>query len=265
MESYGVLRAPYHPLEKRPELPFFVLSHCNGYTNAELSILCKTGTSISSTPETESQMGIGYPVALHPCLNGAQPAKVGLGIDCHSIVPSNLLLQARTLLLLARLEPNSHITATGKFPTWNVRNTSEDVFNIATIRGARSLGLDKDIGSIEIGKKADIVIFDTAKSVSMLSAVEYDHLVAIIRFSEAADIETVIVDVIIRKQGGKLVDVETRNSDGSFTPWQDVARRVKQSQEGIQGRINKLNIKKGKEALFETFRTDEATLVDATI
>jgi cytosine/adenosine deaminase-related metal-dependent hydrolase len=265
LEAYGVLRAPYHPSEKTPELPFFVISHCNGYSDAELSLLCKTGTSISSTPETESQMGTGYPVALHPSLNGAQKANVGLGIDCHSIVPSSLLFQARALLHLTRVEHNAHITAAGKFPTWDVRNTTEDVFNIATIRGARSLGLDSEIGSIEVGKKADIVIFDAANSVGMLSVAEYDPVVAVVRFSGTADIETVIVDGIVRKRGGRLVDVKTSAANDTSTPWQEVARRVRQSQREIQERINKLNIEKGGEALFKSFRTDEATLMDATV
>ncbi|KAI3056821.1 hypothetical protein CBS147353_11128 [Aspergillus niger] len=265
LKSCGVLRAPYHPSEKRHELPFFVLSHCNGFTEVELSELSRTGTSISSTPETEAQMGIGYPVALHPCLNGSQAANVGLGIDCHSIVPSSIILQARALLNLTRIEHNSRITAAGKFPTWHVRNTSEDVFNIATIRAARSLGLDTEIGSIASGKKADLVIFDTANSVGMLSASSYDPLVAVIRFSEAADIETVIVDGIIKKHKGKLVGVRIPTLNELTVPWQEVAERVRQSQGEIQRRIDKLSVQKGKEALFETFRTDEATLVDATI
>ncbi|EWY79603.1 hypothetical protein FOYG_17238 [Fusarium oxysporum NRRL 32931] len=266
LESYGVLRPPYPPSEKTPELPFFVFSHCNGYSSDELSVLSRTGTSISSTPDTEAQMGIGYPVVLHPSLNtGARKANVGLGIDCHSIVPSSIILQARALLHLTRVEHNSSITAAGKFPAWNVRNTSEDAFNIATIRGARSLGLDGEIGSIKVGKKADIVIFDALNSVGMLSAAEYDPVVAIVRFSEAADIDTVIVDGIVRKRGGRLVDVKSSRTKGMIMPWQKVAQQVRQSQREIQARIDGLNIEKGKETLFNTFHTDGSTLADATI
>ncbi|RKL43973.1 hypothetical protein BFJ70_g4285 [Fusarium oxysporum] len=266
LESYGVLRPPYPPSEKTPELPFFVFSHCNGYSSDELSVLSRTGTSISSTPDTEAQMGIGYPVVLHPSLNtGARKANVGLGIDCHSIVPSSIILQARALLHLTRVEHNSSITAAGKFPAWNVRNTSEDAFNIATIKGARSLGLDGEIGSIKVGKKADIVIFDALNSVGMLSAAEYDPVVAIVRFSEAADIDTVIVDGIVRKRGGRLVDVKSSRIKGMIMPWQKVAQQVRQSQREIQARIDGLNIEKGKETLFNTFHTDGSTLADATI
>ncbi|KAI8650278.1 hypothetical protein NCS57_01361000 [Fusarium keratoplasticum] len=266
LDAYGVLGAPYPPTEKTPELPFFVLSHCNGYSSDELSVLARTGTSISSTPDTEAQMGIGYPVALHPSLNTSErTANVGLGIDCHSIVPSSIILQARALLHLTRVEHNSHITAAGKFPTWNVRNTSEDAFNIATIRGARSLGLDGEIGSIKVGKKADIVIFDASNSVGMLSAADYDPVVAIVRFSEAADIDTVIVDGIVRKRGGRLVDVKTSATKGSVMSWQEVAQHVRRSQGEIQARIGDLSIEKGKETLFNTFRTDPSTLADATV
>ncbi|CAI7630923.1 unnamed protein product [Penicillium viridicatum] len=268
LQSHGILRAPYSRSDQTPELPFFVFSHCNGYSDEELSVLSSTGTSVSSTPETESQMGIGYPVALHPALNTpARSAHVGLGIDCHSIVPSSIVLQARALLNLTRVEHNSHITAAGKFPTWKVRNTSEDVFNIATIRGARSLGLDGEIGSIKVGKKADIVVFDAVNSVGMLSAAEYDPVVAIIRFSEAADIDTVVVDGIIRKRDGRLVDVDVKTSATKDTrmSWQEVAQRVRHSQREIQTRIDGLDIQKGKETLFHTFRTDDSTLVDATV
>jgi adenine deaminase len=121
--------------------------------------------------------------------------------------------------------------------------------------------LDSEIGSIEVGKKADIVIFDAANSVCMVSVADYDPVVAMVRFSETADIETGIV----RKRGGRLVDVKTSAANDPSTPWQEVARRVRQSQREIQEKINKLNIEKGREALFKTFRTDEATLVDATV
>jgi cytosine/adenosine deaminase-related metal-dependent hydrolase len=57
------------------------------------------------------------------------------------------------------------------------------------------------------GKKADVVVFD-AGTPSMLCATEQDPVVAVLRFSDVRDIDMVMVDGVIRKEGGKLTDVD---------------------------------------------------------
>lgn len=214
-------------------------------------------------------MGLGYPIALHSAFRSANTAShAGLGIDCHSNNPSSILLQARALLQLTRVQHNDAYLKEDNFPAGDVLSSTEEIFNLATIRGARSLGLETKVGSIQEGKKADIVIFDAEGSVGMLSATEFDPVVSVVRFSEAADIEFVIVDGKVRKRNGKLVNIDTSEAssgDAGILQWKEVAARVRRSQKEIQERINGLNMEKGRESLVKAFHVDESKLVDATV
>ncbi|KAJ9615762.1 hypothetical protein H2200_001839 [Cladophialophora chaetospira] len=261
-KSYDLLRSPFAPAESSPDMPFLVLSHCNGISEEDLALLAASGTSISSTPGTESQM-MGYPVALDPVLKREKAANVSLGVDCHSSESASIPLQARMLLQLTRVEKNAKMVAEGNFPSEDVTGTSEEVFNLATIRGARCLGLNDQIGSIEVGKKADLVVFDAAGSVGMLSAAEYDPVVAIVRFSEAADIECVVVDGVVRKRGGKLVSTKVSAEGKGELEWRDIAQEVRRSQKEIQARIDGLSLEKARKTLLGMFHTDVSRLVDA--
>ena len=245
-------------------MPFLLLSHCNGISEDDFSLLASTGTPISSTPGTEAQMGMSHPVALNPVLRKSRSANVSLGVDCHTNDPSSIPMQARMLLQLTRVEKNAHFLAQDNYPSEDVTGTSEEVYNVATIRGAKCLGLEKEVGSIKVGKKADLVVFDAANSVGMLSAAEYDPVVAIVRFSEAADIDHVIINGVVRKREGKLVstNVSAGEKEGSMK-WTEVASRVRQSQKQIQKRIDELSIQKGRETLLSVYHTDVSRLVDA--
>ncbi|EXJ57058.1 hypothetical protein A1O7_07402 [Cladophialophora yegresii CBS 114405] len=263
LQSYDLLRTPYPPSESSASMPYLLLSHCNGISHEDMSTLATTGTPISSTPGSESQMGMGFPVGLDPALKAQESAHVSLGVDCHTNDPSSILLQARMLLQLTRVQKNARIGAEGKYPSENVTGTSEEAFNLATIRGARCLGLGDAIGSIEAGKKADLVVFDAAGSVGMLSAIEYDPVVAIVRFSEAADIEHVIVNGVLRKRGGKLVATDISLDKKGPMEWKETAEQVRRSQRDIQQRIDGLSLQKARETLLGMYHTDTSRLVDA--
>jgi len=62
------------------------------------------------------------------------------------------------------------------------------VLNMATIGGAKAIGLDKDIGSLEIGKQADLIIIDIDKPhlVPMYNPVS--HIVYSVRGSDVRDV-----------------------------------------------------------------------------
>jgi len=268
-EAYGLLGKPYPASNTTERLPYLHLSHCTNLSEEDIVLLSKKGTPISSTPDTEAHMSLGYPIALHSTFRSTDTSSnAGLGIDCHSFAPSSILLQARALLQLARAQHNDIFLKEDNFPAASMLSSTEEIFNLATIRGARSLGLENEVGSIKEGKKADLVIFDAEGSVGMLSATEFDPLVSVVRFSEAADIEFVIVDGKFRKRNRKLVDIETSGDSsvqGHVLQWRQVADRVRGSQKEIQERIEKLSMEKGQEALFKALHVDESRLVDGTV
>lgn len=81
--------------------------------------------------------------------------------------------------------------------------TAEKVLEMATIDGARAVGLENEIGSLEVGKKADIIIFDPgacAKSVPMHNPVS-----TLVYSSSEQCIDTVFVDGQMVMESGKIL------------------------------------------------------------
>lgn len=81
------------------------------------------------------------------------------------------------------------------------------VLEMATIDGARALGLEKEIGSIEIGKKADIILVDVFKPhIYPLNM----HVSRIAYYANGNDVDTTIVDgkVLMEKRVVKTADEE---------------------------------------------------------
>ena len=85
--------------------------------------------------------------------------------------------------------------------------TAEKILEMATIDGARAVGLDKEIGSLEIGKKADFVIFNpylNPKAVPMHNPVS-----TLVYSSSMQNIESVAIDGEFVMENGKLTNVES--------------------------------------------------------
>ena len=84
---------------------------------------------------------------------------------------------------------------------------SGKLLEMATIDGARIVGMDGITGSIETGKEADIIILDaTHLNVAPLNNVPG----AVVSLMERSNVETVIVAGKVRKWKGKLLDVDLR-------------------------------------------------------
>jgi len=80
-----------------------------------------------------------------------------------------------------------------------------EVLKMATLNGARAVGLEKDVGSLEVGKKADIILVDLAKP--HLTPL-HDIYSTIVYSARAADVETVIVDgkILMQNQQARSLD-----------------------------------------------------------
>ncbi len=124
-----------------------VLAHCVHLEPQDIDILEQTGTHVAHCPESNLKLGSGIaPIAallergINVCLGTDGPA---------SNNDFNLLGEMRTAALLQkghRMDPR--VLTTG------------DVLAMATCNGAKAYGLETTLGSLEPGKKADIVILD---------------------------------------------------------------------------------------------------------
>ncbi len=130
------------------------LAHMLGQDESEVEALARTETRAVVVPTAAVKGGAGMTqTGMLPELL-QKGVTVGLGTDAGN--NSNLLETMRSMYLAAVLYKDSRRDV-AMIP-------AETALELATISGARALGLEEDIGSIEVGKKADLVLFDTKRA-----------------------------------------------------------------------------------------------------
>lgn len=229
LEDYGLLNTD------------ILLSHASNLTSSDIEKLNEAEAFISTTPDTELQMGHGDIVCFREGCHGIS----SLGIDCHSIISGDMMSQMRLALQHERGSRNEKLIAQGK-TTLSLNLLVQDAFSLGTIKGARAIRMEDKLGSIEIGKIADLVIFD-GTTPGMICASERDPIAAIILHSSVRDVDTVIVDGEIRKQNGKLLPTAISPSFSDVTiprqtvEWSQVARELTTSRQNIEKAIKESN------------------------
>jgi 5-methylthioadenosine/S-adenosylhomocysteine deaminase len=93
--------------------------------------------------------------------------------------------------------------------------TARRVLELATIDGARSMGIDGSVGSLTPGKRADLIMVDT-RALNLAGLSEPAHL--LVEAAQPGNVDTVMIDGRIVKRGGRL----TRLDVGEVV--EDVAR-----------------------------------------
>ncbi|CZR68949.1 uncharacterized protein PAC_18850 [Phialocephala subalpina] len=150
--------------------------------------------------------------------------------------PHPVIDQARLALQYTRGRMNKH--SLDNESSISMKNKTVDAFNLVTIKGARAVGLEDKIGSIAVGKLADLVFWDM-NSPGMLAAAEQDPVAAIVHHSSLRDVRGVIIDGVWRKRDGKLLPVSLPGA--GMMAWEDVAKELLKSRRAIEGRIAKVH------------------------
>ena len=126
----------------------------------------------------------------------ARGIAVGIGVDGPASNDAQNMLEAiKTSVLLQRVD---HLQATAL--------TAEEAFEMATIGGARALRLETEVGSLEPGKKADLVVFDG--NTAALANI-HDPFGAIVYVATPRDVKDVWVDGARSVDAGTVVNVDT--------------------------------------------------------
>ena len=176
----------------------------------------------------------------------------------HASCTADIVSQMRLALQLVRHTSNKPLLENGKYPT-KLKGTAEQVFNMGTIQGARAVHMQDQTGSLAEGKMADIVIFD-ASSPGMVCATDQDPVAAVVRHSSIRDIDTVIVNGVVRKVDGQLLPTNAQSKIAvggeKQLAWADIAERLVISRKAVQGKIDKTDIDAAKKSLIGMWHID---------
>lgn len=239
--------------------PDILISNAVNASPSDAEILAKENIFISSTPEGEMQMGLGQPVWNRDDLKSIS----SLGTDTQTVNSSDIMSQMRLGLQAERSRHNLALIEKGQAPK-KLNVSVRDVFRLGTIQGARAVKLQDQIGTLEEGKLADIVIFD-GHSPALVCAAEHDPIAAIVLHASTRDIDTVIVDGRIRKRDGKLVPLGIDESIGaigkSHVEWRDVATQLLRTRERIQIESEKIDYEAAAKTFIGVVGIDEKNIV----
>ena len=146
--------SPTHWLESMGVLgPNVVLAHVLGVDAAEIDLMARMGTTAAMCPVTAAKGGRG--VGEHGRLPELLAKGVKVALGCDSPNNSNHLDIVRALNMAA-IQYKDARQDMKQIP-------AETALELATLTGAQALGVGDEIGSLEAGKKADLVLFDTQR------------------------------------------------------------------------------------------------------
>ena len=189
--------------------PNVIAAHGVHLTPEDIDILAQRGVSVAHNPECNMKLASG--VAPIPELMKAG-VKVGLGTD--GVASNNdldLFNEMNTAAILHKLNSLDPTVL-----------DAQSVVHMATMGGARVLGMEKEIGSLEPGKKADMILLDMMQP----HAHPIYNIYSLLVYSmKAADVETVLVDGKFIMRDRKLLHLDEKSIYGKI---EEVALRIRE-------------------------------------
>src|SRR5581483_4401709 len=171
--------------------PHVVLAHCVWLDESEFEILRSTGTHVAHCPSSNLKLASGL---AHVEEMLAQGISVSLGADgapCNNRLDMFTEMRTAALLQKVRRGPQALPALTAA--------------RMATIHGARALGLESEIGSIETGKRADLQLLNLNH---LHTTPQPDPVSTIVYAAQMSDVETVIINGQIVMRDGKLTTLD---------------------------------------------------------
>ena len=171
-----------------------VFAHGVWLTEMEWRILADKGGSVAHCPSSNMKLASGIAKVPEMLQTGVN---VGLGCDGG---PSNncydMMREMKAASLLHKVRTMDPLTM-----------SAGTVLEMATIKGARALGQERQIGSIEVGKKADLIIVDTRKPHLTPT---FNPVSNIVYAGEGSDVDTAIIDgnIVMENRIVKTLDGE---------------------------------------------------------
>ena len=182
--------------------PDITFVHCNTLADDELRMMAATGCTASISPDIELQMGHGWPATGRLLEAGIRPS---LSIDVCCSNGGHMFGTIRAAIGTERGFDNEQARARGEASVSEMEITCRDVLEFATIEGARACGLDRKIGSLTPGKRADVIVLraDTYGMTPLNNPIG-----AVVYNGHPGLVDTVLVDGKVVKRDGELLGVD---------------------------------------------------------
>jgi 5-methylthioadenosine/S-adenosylhomocysteine deaminase len=169
-----------------------MLAHCVHLDDSEMETLARTGTNVAHCPSSNLKLGSGI-ARISEMLDRGISVSIGAdGAPCNNRL--DMFTEMRTAALLQKV-----INGTTALP-------ARRALELATIDGARALGLETEIGSLEEGKRADVIVVNlkslhsTPRPPDIVSSIVYSCI--------ASDVKTTIIDGMVVMRNRELLTLD---------------------------------------------------------
>jgi len=154
------------------------LAHCIHVDQNEMSILQRTATNVVHCPSSNLKLGSGI-APIKQMLDEGISVSIGAdGAACNNRL--DMFTEMRTAALLQKALHGPEVL------------TANRVLRMATIDGAKAMGLENEIGSIEVGKRGDVIV---VKLDSLHSTPQPADIVSALVYSaQPSDVQSVVID-----------------------------------------------------------------------
>ncbi len=171
------------------------LAHCVHLSSDEIRVLQSTATNVAHCPSSNLKLGSGIAPITKLLEEGISVSLGADGAACNNRL--DMFTEMRTAALLQKALHGPEVLAAGR------------VLRMATIDGARALGLDAEIGSLEVGKRADVAV---VKLDRLHTSPEAEVVSSLVYAAEASDVQSVVIDGRVVMQDRHLMTIDERET-----------------------------------------------------
>ncbi len=213
IEKYGI-----SPVQHLADLGMFecrtLAAHCVHVSLEDMELLEKHKVSVINNPTSNMKLANGFAPIDSMLKKGIN---VALGTDGSASNNNVNLFEEMHLAALVNKAVNDDAESL----------SAKQVLRMATINGAKALGLEKEIGSLELGKRADLILLDANKPHYFP---RHNPVSSIVYSAQAADVRTMMVngEVLMENYVVKTIDVGETMREGERMAF-DLVNKTKES------------------------------------
>lgn len=169
-----------------------VLAHCVHLDAAEFQLLADTGTNVAHCPSSNLKLGSGI-AEISRMLDAGISVSLGAdGAACNNRL--DMFTEMRSMALLQKALHGPQVIP------------ARQALAMATVAGAKTLGLENEIGTLEAGKRADVMVVNLNALHS--SPYSSDPISALVYSAQPSDVQSVVIDGQLVMRNRELLTID---------------------------------------------------------